>query len=189
MVRDRACSRCASVVATKRIRGIFVCDSCKASPPLVEYECPDCGRAHKDAYYNSRCGPCRRKKHYPQHPCADCGVDVTFEATRCRTCANRHGFKLHERGEPFLTPKGYMMRFVPSSDPMVSMANRLGQVLEHRLVMADHLGRPLLSAEIVHHVDENPLNNDPSNLRLMTRGAHTRLHNALREGRKECGDE
>lgn len=166
-----------------------MCDPCKESPPLVEYECPDCGRTHKDAYYNSRCGSCRRKKHYPKHPCADCGELVTFEATRCRICANRHSFKMHERGEPFRTPKGYQMRFIPDTDPMAAMANRLGHVLEHRLVMADHMGRPLLSDEHVHHIDENPMNNDPSNLKVMSRGEHTRIHNALRKERKERGDE
>lgn len=31
----------------------------------------------------------------------------------------------------------------------------------------------------VHHIDENPLNNDPSNLELMRHGEHTRRHNSV----------
>ena len=34
------------------------------------------------------------------------------------------------------------------------------QVREHRLIMQQHLGRPLLSNEIVHHIDENKQNNE-----------------------------
>ena len=37
-------------------------------------------------------------------------------------------------------------------------------VLKHRLVMESKLGRYLLPSEVVHHIDANPQNNDPSNL-------------------------
>ena len=41
--------------------------------------------------------------------------------------------------------------------------------LEHRLVMAQVLGRPLTGDESVHHKDGNRLNNEPSNLELWSR--------------------
>lgn len=46
----------------------------------------------------------------------------------------------------------------------------------HRYVMQLHLGRKLTADEIVHHVDHNPLNNDPDNLVLLSRSEHQRLH-------------
>lgn len=52
-----------------------------------------------------------------------------------------------------------------------------GYVLEHRFIMSEHLGRPLTADEVVHHKDENKLNNDINNLEVMSRGEHSRLHN------------
>lgn len=46
----------------------------------------------------------------------------------------------------------------------------------HRVIMERIIGRPLRDDEQVHHKDKNPLNNDPSNLELMSRADHERLH-------------
>lgn len=46
----------------------------------------------------------------------------------------------------------------------------------HRLVMEKHLGRKLNTDEHVHHKDGNVLNNDISNLELVTNSTHRRLH-------------
>jgi hypothetical protein len=54
---------------------------------------------------------------------------------------------------------------------------------EHRKVMEEIVGRPLTFNEVVHHKDGNHLNNDPSNLEVMTRSEHTR-HHALEYHRK-----
>jgi hypothetical protein len=57
------------------------------------------------------------------------------------------------------------------------MADKRGRILEHRYVMAQQLGRLLLNSEIVHHKDENKLNNHPDNLELLSGDAeHKRLH-------------
>lgn len=50
-------------------------------------------------------------------------------------------------------------------------------VAEHRLVANAPKGM------VVHHIDENPLNNAPENLRVMTRGDHIRLHRELEKAR------
>lgn len=44
-------------------------------------------------------------------------------------------------------------------------------VLEHRLKMEEKLGRPLLSSEVVHHVDGNKQNNHIDNLELFQNNA------------------
>jgi hypothetical protein len=50
------------------------------------------------------------------------------------------------------------------------------KIAEHRHVMEQQFGRKLTSNEVVHHVDGNPLNNEPANLVVLTRSEHQRLH-------------
>ena len=56
-----------------------------------------------------------------------------------------------------------------------------GYILEHRYVMAEKLGRPLLPTEDVHHIDGDKTNNDPSNLEVLGRSEHSRLHNRRKQ--------
>lgn len=47
---------------------------------------------------------------------------------------------------------------------------------EHRIVAAEMLGRPLRRDEQVHHIDGNKQNNDPSNLKIVSRAEHALEH-------------
>jgi len=73
----------------------------------------------------------------------------------------------------------YKIITIPPSHPMYVMSNR-GKVAEHRLIMAEHIGRPLERDDIVHHRDGNRLNNDLSNLELLPR----RIHMLIEERRR-----
>ena len=56
--------------------------------------------------------------------------------------------------------------------------------LLHRKIMEDYLGRKLNSNEIVHHIDGNKLNNDISNLQVVTRSEHLKIHrDELQQGK------
>lgn len=47
---------------------------------------------------------------------------------------------------------------------------------EHRYIMEQFLDRKLDKNEVVHHIDGNKLNNDISNLEVMSLSDHSRLH-------------
>jgi hypothetical protein len=46
----------------------------------------------------------------------------------------------------------------------------------HRVTVEQREGRRLGRDEVVHHIDGDPLNNDPANLTILTRSEHIGLH-------------
>lgn len=54
--------------------------------------------------------------------------------------------------------------------------NKFETIDEHRLVMEKFLNRKLNFNEIVHHIDGNKSNNEISNLQILTRSEHSKLH-------------
>jgi hypothetical protein len=57
-------------------------------------------------------------------------------------------------------------------------------VLEHRYIMENSLSRPLLRTEQIHHIDNNKLNNNISNLVIVTALEHSKLHGWVNGWRK-----
>lgn len=76
------------------------------------------------------------------------------------------------KGGRQISDKGYVLVY----DKENPMAFQSGYILEHRLVMSQHLGRELESNEVVHHKNGNKLDNRLENLELLSRGEHTILH-------------
>ena len=65
-----------------------------------------------------------------------------------------------------LITNGYVQVIIDLNSPYISMARNSRYVLEHRLVMAQHLKRCLTDSETVHHIDGDKLNNKIENLQL-----------------------
>ena len=65
-----------------------------------------------------------------------------------------------------LTKYGYMVVRLSEDSPFWSMAQVNGTVMEHRLVMAEYLGRPLYGWETVHHANGGRADNRIENLQL-----------------------
>lgn len=70
------------------------------------------------------------------------------------------------------TGRKYIAVYVPRDNPMSVMASRVGgpaYVMEHRLVVARWLGRPLESHETVHHINGDTEDNRLENLQLRSK--------------------
>ncbi len=60
---------------------------------------------------------------------------------------------------------------MPTGHVFFRASGRKGMVrLLHRLICGRMLGRPLTRAEVVDHIDHNPLNNQRENLRVCSQG-------------------
>jgi len=80
-----------------------------------------------------------------------------------KNARERHG---SWKGGRIKNSQGYMSVLVDADDPMASMRNHIGYVLEHRLVMARSLGRVLERRETVHHINGDVGDNRLENLQL-----------------------
>ncbi len=90
----------------------------------------------------------------------------------CFNCANRN-----RRKEGILSKNsdGYYQVLLNEKDFFYPMADCRRCVLEHRLVMAQHLGRCLHSWEIVHHKNHIRADNRLENLQLVSDDRHKQL--------------
>lgn len=68
---------------------------------------------------------------------------------------------------------GYVY-FIDHSHPLAS--GNSGRVYFHRHIVSIREGRWLSSDEHVHHIDENKLNNESSNLIILSNSGHARMH-------------
>jgi len=64
--------------------------------------------------------------------------------------------------------------------PEHPFAIKFGYVLEHRIIMENHLGRLLTPDEIIHHINENKKDNRIENLQITTQTEHAHNHGTER---------
>lgn len=135
----------------------------KIKTRCIYEECPNCG--------NRRWVQISSKGKYP----------------KCRQCMNRGKIKEKSgtwKGGRKINHSGYILVRIYPDNPYYEMANTAGYVFEHRLVMAQQLGRCLKDWELVHHKGINyPINsilnksdNVPENLKYIgLKGEHNTL--------------
>lgn len=93
-------------------------------------------------------------------------------------------------GEKRITSEGYVAVRVAVDHPHgwgPSGLKNFRYAYEHHVVMMEVIGRPLNPDEIVHHRDGNRTNNVISNLELLTRSDHARLHGDAPQARDTLG--
>jgi hypothetical protein len=79
-------------------------------------------------------------------------------------------------GITFMGNGKYVGVYVEPNNCFYRMADKDGYVMEHRLVMAKHLGRCLDDNEVVHHINHDKTDNNINNLRLMSDSEHKSMH-------------
>lgn len=126
---------------------------------------------------------------YQWQPCATCGKPrwvrlIGRGRLRSRICKDCSSRLPSPKGEKSPLWKGgrindgrYILIWVEPNDFFYPMAGKKGRyVLEHRLVMAQSLGRNLQRWEVVHHKNGIKNDNRRENLELSNGGAHLLLH-------------
>ena len=89
------------------------------------------------------------------------------------TTENNSGSRNHNwKGGVTIDKYGYRL-ILKKGHPM---SNSKGYVPEHRFLMSQHLYRVLDSTEIVHHINENKLDNRLENLELLSPFKHKSIH-------------
>jgi len=149
------------------------------------------GNGSQNMKYCSTCRPFSRKLKdlrrsltrpgaHGKIPCPECGKPMCYNARWCRSCWHKKSVELkaypqgrkhhwYKNGKP-KTSEGYI-RVKQSNHPF---ADHHGYVLEHRLIMEQHLGRILDRKEFVHHLNGIRNDNRITNLGVVTTSNHPR---------------
>lgn len=92
-----------------------------------------------------------------KHPTRSCGC-IRLEAMSAMKLDKNPAWK----GGRFVNDGGYVMIWKPEHPN----AKKIGYISEHRLVMSEVIGRPLVPGENVHHINGDKMDNNPNNLEL-----------------------
>jgi hypothetical protein len=111
-----------------------------------------------------------------QKKCKDCGkILKENRANFCRSCSKK-GKRNPMFGRQALNFKGGTKNKDGYRLYSKKMNGTWKLVYAHRFIMEQFLGRKLKRNEIIHHKDGNKLNNEISNLEIMTQVQHLNLH-------------
>jgi DNA-binding phage protein len=110
-----------------------------------------------------------KQELYDEFKCSGQRIDRALDALGLPKRMRRRDAK-----ERVISGEGYALVLVPADDPVCGKMRRsTPYLMEHRVVMARTLGRPLRRDESVHHINGDRLDNRIENLQLR-QGKHGR---------------
>lgn len=112
-----------------------------------------------------------------------CSIDGCDSAVDSHGLCGKHAQRVRRYGDPHYVTPEHQRRANNRSAQLARIQQVKSNTYrkrngrhEHRVVAEETLGRPLLPGEIVHHIDGNKHNNNPSNLLVMAQSDHMREH-------------
>lgn len=90
---------------------------------------------------------------------------ISERCARARSSAKRGKQSSNWKGGRIIESTGYVSIWKPEH-PNAKGGRDKSYVLEHRMIMSDHIGRPLLRSEQVHHKNGDRQDNRIENLEL-----------------------
>lgn len=125
----------------------------------------------------------RRNRKIMDKRCQECGKVYRPKRETSKYCSrscmwkNNGGHNRKEGPIWWVDGRGYISGRVWVNGKRV-------RVRQHRWILEQHLKRPLLRSETVHHINDDRQDNRIENLEIMTHGEHSRKHNKAREYKK-----
>ncbi len=165
---DKQCRRCATTAHALTVDKSPRWDGGEPELDMVT-DGPRLGKSGRHTYVWTACPACSKERWVMRR---DTGK-------KCKRCAANERDLTGERngrwnGGVRQGTDGYRYITVYPGHPLFEMAGKMlarGKpryyIAEHRLVMAQHLGRPLLPWELVHHLEEPKDDNRIENLKLL----------------------
>lgn len=129
------------------------------------------------------CAARGRARTKPPVPCCVAGCEKFAEAKSGGMCG-MHAQRVRRYGDPhYVTSEADWKRLCREAqlervgdNVKPTTYRKLHNRHAHRVIAEEMLGRPIKRGEIVHHIDGDKHNNDPSNLQVMTQSEHMKLH-------------
>lgn len=126
-----------------------------------------------------------RSQKFVWHACVKCGRQRWVTVVRgkphrltCQFCAKKgthlDGHAKHWKGGRYKS-EGYIKVWIAPNDFFASMRGKGGYAMEHRIIMAKHLGRVLHLWETVHHKNHIRDDNRIENLQLVSDERHEQI--------------